>query len=612
MKKYLVTILLASSALAMWAKDVVWYSGRGSVGYTFTGKRTGVVDMALDMFAEDMQAVTGHKAESRQGAVIEIFELDKMRDKDFRRLQRRNVPISSIIAKQDAFAICTDGGHIVVLGSNANGTAYGILELSRLAGVSPWVWWGDVTPLRRKYLAVPDNYITIQWPSVARRGFVAHGSSLDSRHLHRLLLRLRGNCMRITGGEGNGAKSMEIVGSWLPSTQPGRIYAEMKTAYTQGAQQEWMAQVANPRIVAYQLSLFMDMAWNIDYVNAGNITSHLYAWLAQQFGDQAARKLQPVMTDYYHQVGIRSPEQLDIEMMADAFGNELERYLANGEKLVKAVSSISALVPEERKNAFFAWVEYPIKAAWLVAVKQLQAQEACHIGRPASFAHDDEALVSAVRSWNAYKQLQKLNQTYADMLDGKWKHTLNLEQLEVMGEPHFPGKLSQEALVRFAQPVAEPFNLDVGNTITRNACNFRKASPEVEMVAMLGHSMKAVKIQPGGSLSYSFYSELRGRAVVRVAAITMPDYLTHDIRMAVRIDQGEPQIITVKPDTQSAQWKEAVKRGQTIVNIDVNLSRNSHDIEIKALDAPLFIDQIMVDYDPIRMFYMFPIAPEQL
>ncbi len=610
MKKYILTILLACSALVLWSKDVVWYSGRGSVGYSFTGKRTGVVNMALDMFAEDMQAVTGHKAESRQGAVIEIFELDKMRDKDFRRLQRRNVPISRIIAKQDAFAICVDGGHVVVLGSNANGTAYGILELSRMAGVSPWIWWGDVAPLQRKYLAVPEGYLTVQWPSVARRGFVAHGKGLDSHRLHRLLLRLRGNSMKLSGEQG--AKHMDIGGSWLPSTQPGRIYAEMKTAYSQGARHEWMAMVDNPRTVAYQLSLFMDMAWNIDYVNAGNITSHLYAWLAQQFGSQAAQRLQPVITYYYHQVGIRSPEQMDVELMADAFGNELERYLANGENLVKALPSIAPLVPDERRNAFFAWVEYPVKAAWLVAVKQLQAQEACHIGRPASFAHDDEALVSAVRSWNAYKQLQTLNQTYADMLDGKWRHTIDIDQAGVMAAPSFPGKLPQAALTRFAHAGAEPFNLDVGNTITRNACNYRKASPQVETVAMLGHSMKTVMVPPSGSVSYSFFSELRGPAVVRVALISMPDYLNHDIRMAVRIDQAEPQIITIKPDVNSAQWKEDVKRGQTIVSIDVNLSRNSHDIEIKALDSPVFVDQIMVDYDPVRNFYMFPVAPEQL
>lgn len=164
MKRNILTILLCCFVLASWAKDVVWYSGRGSVEYSFVGKRTGVVDMALNMFAEDMRAVTGHRAEHRAGAVIEIFELDKMRDKDFRRLQRRQVPIDRIIAKDDAFAICVEGGHIVVLGSNANGTAYGILELSRLAGVSPWAWWGDVTPLRRHYLALASDYLTISGP----------------------------------------------------------------------------------------------------------------------------------------------------------------------------------------------------------------------------------------------------------------------------------------------------------------------------------------------------------------------------------------------------------------------------------------------------------------
>ena len=102
-------------ALSTLAKDIVWYSGHGSVAYSFTGKKSATVEMALDLFADDMEAVTGHRAEQRSGAVIEIFELDKMHDKDFRRLQRRKVPIDRIIAKPDAFSISVEGGHIVVL-----------------------------------------------------------------------------------------------------------------------------------------------------------------------------------------------------------------------------------------------------------------------------------------------------------------------------------------------------------------------------------------------------------------------------------------------------------------------------------------------------------------
>lgn len=59
---------------------------------------------------------------------------------------------------------------MLVVGSDGRGTAYGILELSRLAGVSPWVWWGDVTPMRKERLTLPADYSTFQSPSVEYRG----------------------------------------------------------------------------------------------------------------------------------------------------------------------------------------------------------------------------------------------------------------------------------------------------------------------------------------------------------------------------------------------------------------------------------------------------------
>ena len=50
-------------ALSTLAKDIVWYSGHGSVAYSFTGKKSATVEMALDLFADDMEAVTVHRAE---------------------------------------------------------------------------------------------------------------------------------------------------------------------------------------------------------------------------------------------------------------------------------------------------------------------------------------------------------------------------------------------------------------------------------------------------------------------------------------------------------------------------------------------------------------------
>lgn len=49
--------------------------------------------------------------------------------------------------KKQAFLLqVLPDGKLLVAGSDPHGTAYGIMELSRLIGVSPWEWWADVTP----------------------------------------------------------------------------------------------------------------------------------------------------------------------------------------------------------------------------------------------------------------------------------------------------------------------------------------------------------------------------------------------------------------------------------------------------------------------------------
>ena len=59
---------------------------------------------------------------------------------------------------------------LVIAGSTPRGTAYGIFELSRLMGVSPWVWWADVAPEQRTALYATAGSLTVDEPSVRFRG----------------------------------------------------------------------------------------------------------------------------------------------------------------------------------------------------------------------------------------------------------------------------------------------------------------------------------------------------------------------------------------------------------------------------------------------------------
>lgn len=59
---------------------------------------------------------------------------------------------------------------LVIAGSDARGTAYGVFTLCEKIGVSPWYWWADVSVKQQKELTiVQDDYISVP-PSVKYRG----------------------------------------------------------------------------------------------------------------------------------------------------------------------------------------------------------------------------------------------------------------------------------------------------------------------------------------------------------------------------------------------------------------------------------------------------------
>ena len=63
--------------------DVVWFDGQHAVTYQVVGHTDPVVQMALQMFCEDMRQVTGHKAIASRHATIRI-EQGKGSDDGFR------------------------------------------------------------------------------------------------------------------------------------------------------------------------------------------------------------------------------------------------------------------------------------------------------------------------------------------------------------------------------------------------------------------------------------------------------------------------------------------------------------------------------------------------
>lgn len=102
-----------------------------------------VVQTALKLFISDYQSVFSASAavDARQGNII-VATVGKSP-----LLKAVSADVSALAGKKQAFLLqVLPDGKLLVAGSDPHGTAYGIMELSRLIGVSPWEWWADVTP----------------------------------------------------------------------------------------------------------------------------------------------------------------------------------------------------------------------------------------------------------------------------------------------------------------------------------------------------------------------------------------------------------------------------------------------------------------------------------
>lgn len=126
-----------------------------------------VVQTALKLFIRDYQSVFSASAavDARQGNII-VGTVGKSP-----LLKAVSADVSALTGKKQAFLLqVLPDGKLLVAGSDSHGTAYGIMELSRLIGVSPWEWWADVTPEKKISFVLSAEYQTLQSPSVEYRG----------------------------------------------------------------------------------------------------------------------------------------------------------------------------------------------------------------------------------------------------------------------------------------------------------------------------------------------------------------------------------------------------------------------------------------------------------
>lgn len=168
------------------------------------------VKIAIANLQADILRVIGHKpsanvGESKEGAIL-IGTIGKNKEIDA-------LGIQGLKGCREKYIITTINNRVVIAGSDKRGTIYGVYELSRQLGVSPWYWWADAPVEQHTDAYVKQGTYTDGEPAVEYRGLFLNdeapcltswvrntfGTNYGDHHFYarvfELILRLKGNML---------------------------------------------------------------------------------------------------------------------------------------------------------------------------------------------------------------------------------------------------------------------------------------------------------------------------------------------------------------------------------------------------------------------------------
>lgn len=130
-----------------------------------------VVKVALDLLKRDCRSVLSGEI-SRSENTGNIYVGTWGESSVLQALaETHQLDVAQLNEHKEAFLLnVLPDGRLVVAGSDKRGTAYGVLELSRMMGVSPWEWWADAVPEKKEEFRLPAGFRKLDYPQVAYRG----------------------------------------------------------------------------------------------------------------------------------------------------------------------------------------------------------------------------------------------------------------------------------------------------------------------------------------------------------------------------------------------------------------------------------------------------------
>ena len=381
---------------------------------------------------------------------------------------------------------------------------------------------------------------------------------------------------------------------WINTTTAAKIREQLNLAYQTGIDRIWIINVGDLKPKEMPIDFIMHYAWNPDDYPADKIDQYMVDWARSIFGDEYAREIADIVTEYSKMNLERKPEVQRVGIYSVETG-EAQRMFNRWDELEKRTLSLGKKMPAEMQDAFYQLAEYPAVASAGVAKIYLAATLGDSITMQTLFERDKQ-------------MTDKYNKVIAG---GKWDG--------MMLDKHIGYRMwsmpNENTLPQVAKPSGKTGITASETAIMAHDYTRRTATDDAHWVFLpgLGRGKGNMGIEPvtaksrplgdGATLEYDINFSQSGKQKLALGILPTNDVNpARGLRLGVRVDDGEMQTIDARQgyvDTFNEYTKENIARSKVLKPLprpasDIYLSGSRQRMRSEVFDN---LRWLSIDFD---------------
>jgi len=383
---------------------------------------------------------------------------------------------------------------------------------------------------------------------------------------------------------------------WLSTTPPALIKEEMTRAWDLGARRLWIANAGDIKPAEIDISLFLEMAWDIDRWRGKSQRAFLNDWSSRTFGPEYSDGVGAVLDGYYRLNFERRPEHLQWWLPGEKprrsplSTTEIDSRLTRFAALVEATDKIEPTLPPALSDAFFELVGYPVRASAAANRRVFMAERYATLVDSQSEA----ARAFGGEAVRADDEIKALTARFNDRVaGGKWRGVMAEEPADNQWTSFRLSRLSLPAPGLVTEASAPP------PTSTHTTSDVIEAEAFAvndgwRLVEGLGRGDGAMVAEATGArLTYRI--TVPPGASRRLEFGLIPLYASTGDgapRFEVSVGGGPARELFLPRETGSKAWAQSVLDNETPLPLDGVLAPGIHDVVVIARSDGLALDRL--------------------